>query len=219
MAFAGSRHGVWACLVSRYPHPDIYFPDFVPPSAVAPRKCGGEERHHHQPTRTCFGVDLLFHTPSPYPLHYKQLASHKAPVSPLVALLPGSAPAGTNAHVSPARLVAIPHMKPSPSPTNSYPRSWLFLALPTTLVLLAYIVNVNNVPALNGLTDLERLFRPASFDWEQLYPLNWNLPSLNLFASPSNPHRITMSLSNKLSIKDVQLKGERVLIRVDFNVP
>jgi phosphoglycerate kinase len=29
----------------------------------------------------------------------------------------------------------------------------------------------------------------------------------------------TMSLSNKLSIKDVQLKGERVLIRVDFNVP
>ncbi|GFZ50850.1 phosphoglycerate kinase [Saitozyma sp. JCM 24511] len=28
-----------------------------------------------------------------------------------------------------------------------------------------------------------------------------------------------MSLSNKLSIKDVQLKGERVLIRVDFNVP
>jgi phosphoglycerate kinase len=28
-----------------------------------------------------------------------------------------------------------------------------------------------------------------------------------------------MSLSNKLSIKDVDLKGKRVLIRVDFNVP
>ncbi|THY26104.1 phosphoglycerate kinase [Aureobasidium pullulans] len=30
---------------------------------------------------------------------------------------------------------------------------------------------------------------------------------------------ITMSLSNKLSISDVDLKGKRVLIRVDFNVP
>lgn len=29
----------------------------------------------------------------------------------------------------------------------------------------------------------------------------------------------TMSLSNKLSITDVDLKGKRVLIRVDFNVP
>ncbi|KAG9874934.1 hypothetical protein KCU98_g19865, partial [Aureobasidium melanogenum] len=28
-----------------------------------------------------------------------------------------------------------------------------------------------------------------------------------------------MSLSNKLSIADVDLKGKRVLIRVDFNVP
>ncbi|KAK3061167.1 hypothetical protein LTS18_006869, partial [Coniosporium uncinatum] len=28
-----------------------------------------------------------------------------------------------------------------------------------------------------------------------------------------------MSLSNKLSIQDVDLKGKRVLIRVDFNVP
>jgi 3-phosphoglycerate kinase len=28
-----------------------------------------------------------------------------------------------------------------------------------------------------------------------------------------------MSLSNKLSIEDVELKGKRVLIRVDFNVP
>lgn len=28
-----------------------------------------------------------------------------------------------------------------------------------------------------------------------------------------------MSLSNKLSIQDLDLKGKRVLIRVDFNVP
>jgi hypothetical protein len=28
-----------------------------------------------------------------------------------------------------------------------------------------------------------------------------------------------MSLADKLSITDLQLKGERVLIRVDFNVP
>jgi hypothetical protein len=108
-------------------------------------------------------------------------------------------------------------MKPAPSPTNSYPRSWLFLALPTILVLLAYIANVDDIPFLNEPTSLGRLFPPASFDWEQLHPLNWNLHP-NLFA-PSNPRRITMSLSNKLSIKDVQLKGERVLIRVDFNVP
>ncbi|RSH81607.1 phosphoglycerate kinase [Saitozyma podzolica] len=108
-------------------------------------------------------------------------------------------------------------MKPTPSPTNSYPRSWLFLALPTILVLLAYIVNVDDIPFLNESTSLGRLSPPASFDWEQLYPLNWNLHPLNRFAS--DPHRITMSLSNKLSIKDVQLKGERVLIRVDFNVP
>jgi hypothetical protein len=29
----------------------------------------------------------------------------------------------------------------------------------------------------------------------------------------------TMSLSNKLAITDLALKGKRVLIRVDFNVP
>jgi phosphoglycerate kinase len=29
----------------------------------------------------------------------------------------------------------------------------------------------------------------------------------------------TMSLSNKLAITDLDLKGKRVLIRVDFNVP
>lgn len=29
----------------------------------------------------------------------------------------------------------------------------------------------------------------------------------------------TMSLSNKLSITDLDLKGKKVLIRVDFNVP
>ena len=34
----------------------------------------------------------------------------------------------------------------------------------------------------------------------------------------SSPDPI-MSLSNKLSIQDVDLKGKRVLIRVDFNVP
>ena len=28
-----------------------------------------------------------------------------------------------------------------------------------------------------------------------------------------------MSIANKLSITDVDLKGKRVLIRVDFNVP
>ena len=30
---------------------------------------------------------------------------------------------------------------------------------------------------------------------------------------------VNMSLSNKLSITDLDLKGKRVLIRVDFNVP
>lgn len=150
---------------------------------------------------------------------------------------------GNNAHASSARSLVVPHMKPNPSPTNSYPRSWLFLALPTILVLLAYVVNVNDIPLLNASTSLERLVNGIpSFDIssplerlvnglqsfelsssiEQLYPptlLNWERHPLNIFASPSNPHRITMSLSNKLSIKDVQLKGERVLIRVDFNVP
>ena len=29
----------------------------------------------------------------------------------------------------------------------------------------------------------------------------------------------TMSIANKLSITDLDLKGKRVLIRVDFNVP
>lgn len=32
-------------------------------------------------------------------------------------------------------------------------------------------------------------------------------------------HNPNMSLSSKLSIEDVDLKGKRVLIRVDFNVP
>lgn len=36
---------------------------------------------------------------------------------------------------------------------------------------------------------------------------------------PQHISRITMSLSSKLSITDVNLKGEKVLIRVDFNVP
>jgi hypothetical protein len=39
-------------------------------------------------------------------------------------------------------------------------------------------------------------------------------------AYPSlKPQTIAMSLSSKLSITDVELKGEKVLIRVDFNVP
>lgn len=32
-------------------------------------------------------------------------------------------------------------------------------------------------------------------------------------------HLPSMSLSSKLSITDLKLEGERVLIRVDFNVP
>lgn len=41
------------------------------------------------------------------------------------------------------------------------------------------------------------------------------------YAYPSSAPQtsITMSLSSKLSITDVNLKGEKVLIRVDFNVP
>jgi hypothetical protein len=37
----------------------------------------------------------------------------------------------------------------------------------------------------------------------------------------NGPHAVknTMSLSSKLSITDIKLEGERVLIRVDFNVP
>jgi phosphoglycerate kinase len=36
---------------------------------------------------------------------------------------------------------------------------------------------------------------------------------------PSHFSPSAMSLSNKLSISDLDLKGKRVLIRVDFNVP
>jgi phosphoglycerate kinase len=42
------------------------------------------------------------------------------------------------------------------------------------------------------------------------------------YACPSTPtpkQTAIMSLSSKLSITDVNLKGEKVLIRVDFNVP
>jgi hypothetical protein len=39
------------------------------------------------------------------------------------------------------------------------------------------------------------------------------------YAYPSTKQTVTMSLSSKLSITDVSLKGEKVLIRVDFNVP
>lgn len=49
------------------------------------------------------------------------------------------------------------------------------------------------------------------------------LPCLprNLFrlTHTSPKHLIKMSLSSKLTITDVSLKGEKVLIRVDFNVP
>ncbi|KAI9637573.1 putative phosphoglycerate kinase [Dioszegia hungarica] len=70
-----------------------------------------------------------------------------------------------------------------------------------------------------------------SFRSRQL--VNYLLPAIFAFAlysflSPAVPYltrnassinRLTMSLSSKLSITDVQLKGEKVLIRVDFNVP
>jgi phosphoglycerate kinase len=70
-----------------------------------------------------------------------------------------------------------------------------------------------------------------SFRSRQL--LTYLLPAILAFAlysflSPAVPHlspeatsinRLTMSLSSKLSITDVELKGEKVLIRVDFNVP
>ena len=57
--------------------------------------------------------------------------------------------------------------------------------------------------------------RPAGgSDIREVIPTH-NLPHLS---SPSSLPP-TMSLSSKLSIKDVSLKGERVLIRVDFNVP
>lgn len=35
----------------------------------------------------------------------------------------------------------------------------------------------------------------------------------------SGPSIKTMSLSSKLSIKDLQLQGKKVVMRVDFNVP
>jgi phosphoglycerate kinase len=42
---------------------------------------------------------------------------------------------------------------------------------------------------------------------------------VNSFNPSLNPSVVKMSLSNKLSITDVNLKDKRVLIRVDFNVP
>ncbi|WPG99642.1 Phosphoglycerate kinase [Acrodontium crateriforme] len=47
--------------------------------------------------------------------------------------------------------------------------------------------------------------------WLHFFPLT-HAPTLNSTAP-------TMSLSNKLAINDIDLKGKRVLIRVDFNVP
>jgi hypothetical protein len=63
--------------------------------------------------------------------------------------------------------------------------------------------------------DLERLFRRDPYDFLLL-----NQPSSH---PPTYRHLLlishNMSLSNKLSISDLDLKGKRVLIRVDFNVP
>jgi phosphoglycerate kinase len=44
-------------------------------------------------------------------------------------------------------------------------------------------------------------------------------PETLISSSTTQTYNITMSLSSKLSITDVNLKGEKVLIRVDFNVP
>jgi len=40
-----------------------------------------------------------------------------------------------------------------------------------------------------------------------------------IYPLPRPPPSTTMSIANKLSITDVDLKGKRVLVRVDFNVP
>jgi len=43
--------------------------------------------------------------------------------------------------------------------------------------------------------------------------------TINIDVRQSHLFISTMSLSNKLAITDLDLKGKRVLIRVDFNVP
>jgi len=63
-----------------------------------------------------------------------------------------------------------------------------------------------NVP-LDGTTISCVLFSPS------LFPPSYQTPSTLFYALPK------MSLANKLSITDVDVKGKRVLIRVDFNVP
>ena len=44
-------------------------------------------------------------------------------------------------------------------------------------------------------------------------------PRASTPSARKNQSYSSMSLASKLSITDLQLKGERVLIRVDFNVP
>lgn len=46
-----------------------------------------------------------------------------------------------------------------------------------------------------------------------------NHPFTHLAHTGITKDSLKMSLSKKLSITDVELKGEKVLIRVDFNVP
>ena len=52
--------------------------------------------------------------------------------------------------------------------------------------------------------------------------INSGEPSIDCpetFLHPPSIVPFAMSLSNKLAITDLDLKGKRVLIRVDFNVP
>lgn len=46
-----------------------------------------------------------------------------------------------------------------------------------------------------------------------------HIATIDLPSSLPPSIQYTMSIANKLSITDLDLKGKRVLIRVDFNVP
>lgn len=48
---------------------------------------------------------------------------------------------------------------------------------------------------------------------------NTTLSAFTEYTNNTNIHKHNMSLSNKLSITDVDLKGKRVLIRVSICVP
>lgn len=65
-----------------------------------------------------------------------------------------------------------------------------------------------------ALAFLSSIYRPTLHD-AGLDFFNHHRP-LQKYTSNNS---IIMSLSSKLSITDVNLKGEKVLIRVDFNVP